>query len=187
RPHPHINLATITYLFEGEITHRDSLGTEQVIRPGAVNWMSAGSGIVHSERSGAETRAQGSRMFGLQTWVAMPAAHEEDAPFFSHTDKEQLPELEDGGARVRLISGSAWGEQSPVATLSDTIYADIQLDAGAQLPVDAEHEERALYIVSGAIDIAGERFDPEQLLLLRPGKPVTLHNPGPLPARLVLI
>src|SRR5699024_4775423 len=125
RPHPHINLATVTYLFEGEITHRDSLGTEQVIRPGAVNWMSAGRGIVHSERSGSAFRAQGGRMFGLQTWVALPTEHEEGEPWFAHTDKDALPVIEDGGVQVRLVAGNGWGRQSPVATPSDTIYADI--------------------------------------------------------------
>src|SRR5699024_1618313 len=141
RPHPHINLATVTYLFEGEITHRDSLGTEQIIRPGAVNWMSAGRGIVHSERSSAEFRAGTDRMFGLQTWVALPEAHEEDAPFFTHTGKEELPVIEDHGVRVRLVAGSAWGQQSPVATLADTVYADIALQPGASLPIAARSEE----------------------------------------------
>lgn len=187
RPHPHINLATVTYLFEGEITHRDSLGTNQIIRPGAVNWMSAGRGIVHSERSGTEFRAHDGRMFGLQTWVAMPAAREEDEPWFSHTGKDELPIIEDNGARVRLVAGTGWGRQAPVATPTDTIYADIALDPGAELPVDADHEERALYTVSGEIEIGGQRFSPEQLLVLRPDKPVTLHNPGPTPARVMLV
>src|SRR5699024_5265284 len=186
RPHPHINLATVTYLFDGEITHRDSLGTQQVIRPGAVNWMSAGSGIVHSERSGAEFRKRSGRMFGLQNWVALPAAHEEDEPFFAHTDKQQLPLIQDHGVEIRLVTGSGWGQQSPVATLTDTIYADIALTTAAQLPLDAEHEERAVYIVAGAIDVGGTRFAAEQLLVLRPGKAVTLYNPGAVPARLLL-
>lgn len=187
RPHPHINLATVTYLFDGEITHRDSLGTEQIIRPGAVNWMSAGRGIVHSERSGPAFRAHGGRMFGLQTWVALPAAHEESEPWFAHTDKDDLPEIEDGGARVRLVAGSGWGQQSPVATPCDTIYADVTLEAGAELPVDTRHEERALYVMSGEVEICGGRFGPGQLLVLRPDNPVTLANPGAVPARLVLV
>lgn len=188
RPHPHINLATVTYLFDGEITHRDSLGTEQVIQPGAVNWMSAGRGIVHSERSSGAFRSRAnSRMFGLQTWLAMPAEHEEDAPYFSHTDKDELPVVNDHGVTVRLIAGTAWGEQSPVATLTDTLYADIALKPGARLPIDAGHEERGLYIVSGHIAIDGRSFGPEQLLVLHPDQPVPLHNPGPMPARLVLI
>lgn len=187
RPHPHINLATVTYLFEGEITHRDSLGTEQVIRPGAVNWMSAGSGIVHSERSSDPFRARNNRMFGLQTWVALPAGHEEDEPFFAHTEKEQLPRIEDHGVRVKLVAGSGWGQQSPVTTLVDTIYADIALEAGAELCVDTDHEERGLYTLSGHIDIDGQRFASQQLLVLRPGKQVTLRNPGPASARLVLL
>lgn len=187
RPHPHINLATVTYLFEGEITHRDSLGTEQVIRPGAVNWMSAGRGIVHSERSGPEFRSRNSRVFGLQTWVALPAEHEEDEPTFTHTDKEALPIIEDKGVRVRLVAGTGWGQRSPVATATDTIYADVALDAGAELPVSADHEERALYTLAGDIEIGGQRFGPSQLLVLRPDQPVTLRNPGQAPARLVLV
>jgi len=187
RPHPHINLATVTYLFDGEIMHRDSLGTEQAIHPGAVNWMSAGRGIVHSERSSGAFRARQSRMFGLQTWVALPADHEEDAPFFSHTGKDKLPVIEDHGVFVRLVAGAAWGRQSPVATLTDTVYADIALDAGARLSIDAEHEERGLYIVAGTIEIDGQQFGPEQLLVLRPDKAVTVTNPGPASARLVLI
>lgn len=187
RPHPHINLATVTYLFDGEITHRDSLGTNQVIRPGAVNWMSAGRGIVHSERSNSEFRAHDARMFGLQTWVALPATCEEDEPWFAHTEQQALPLIEDRGTQVRLIAGTGWGQQSPVATLTDTIYADIALAAGTELPVDTEHEERALYTVSGEIEIAGQRFGPNQLLVLRPDQPVTLRNTGPAPARLVLV
>ncbi|MDN5862272.1 MAG: pirin family protein [Salinisphaera sp.] len=187
RPHPHINLATVTYLFDGEITHRDSLGTEQVIRPGAVNWMSAGRGIVHSERSGPAFRAQGGRLFGLQTWVALPAAQEESEPSFVHTEKDELPMIEDQGVALRLVAGSGWGQRSPVATTTDTLYADVALPVGGQLPVDCDHEERALYIVSGDIEIGGERFGPGRLLVLRPGKPVTLRNPGPAPARLVLV
>lgn len=187
KPHPHINLATVTYLFDGEITHRDSLGTEQVIRPGAVNWMSAGRGIVHSERSNATVRTRGGRMFGLQTWVALPADHEESEPWFAHTDKGELPAFEDKGARVRLVVGSGWGQRSPVATPSDTIYADITLAPGSDLPVDADHEERALYTVTGDVEIGGERFESGQLLILRPDKPVTVRNPGPAQARLVLV
>jgi redox-sensitive bicupin YhaK (pirin superfamily) len=187
RPHPHINLATVTYLFEGEIMHRDSLGSEVAIRPGAVNWMTAGRGIVHSERTPEALRGGGSRLFGLQTWVALPAADEETEPAFAHTPEAELPLIEDDGVRVRLVAGSAWGRSSPVKVFSDTLYADVALAAGGQLPVDAAHEERALYTVSGEVEIAGSRFPAGQLLVLRPGDPVTVGNPGPEPARFVLV
>jgi redox-sensitive bicupin YhaK (pirin superfamily) len=187
RPHPHINLATVTSLFDGEIMHRDSLGTEVPIRPGAVNWMTAGRGIVHSERTAAEARAHGSRLFGLQTWVALPAAHEETAPAFAHHGEADLPVVEDDGARVRLVVGSAWGRSSPVEAFSETIYADVALEPSGTLPVDPAHEERALYTVSGEVKIAGDRFPPGQLLVLRPGDPITVRNPGPAQARFVLV
>lgn len=149
RPHPHINLATVTYLFDGEIIHRDSLGTMQPIRPGAVNWMTAGRGIVHSERTSPEMKARGSRLFGLHTWVALPAADEETEPS-SHYDATALPVLDAEGKQVRLVVGEAWGLRPPVKTLSAPIYADVVLDPGAAVPLDASHEERAVYVVSGA-------------------------------------
>jgi redox-sensitive bicupin YhaK (pirin superfamily) len=185
RPHPHINLATVTYLFAGEIMHRDSLGTEVPIRPGEVNWMTAGRGIVHSERTGAEARARGSKMFGLQTWVALPAAYEETDPAFTHHGEAELPVLQDEGKRVRLVVGAAWGLRSPVRTFSDTIYADVALEPGAALPADAAYEERALYTVSGEVEIGGDRFPPGQLLVLRSGA-ITVRNAGHEPARLIL-
>jgi redox-sensitive bicupin YhaK (pirin superfamily) len=187
RPHPHINLATVTYLFDGEIMHRDSLGTEVPIRPGAVNWMTAGRGIVHSERTALELKARGSKLFGLQTWVALPAAHEETEPAFAHYGEADLPVLETEGKRVRLVVGSAWGIQSPVRTFSDMIYADVALEPGAALPVDAAHEERALYTVSGEVEITGERFPSGQLLVLRPGDAITVRNAAQEPARFVLV
>jgi len=187
RPHPHINLATVTYLFDGEIVHRDSLGTEVPIRPGAVNWMTAGRGIVHSERTAAEVKARGSRLFGLQTWVALPAAHEETDPAFTHHSEADLPVLDTEGKRVRLVVGSAWGIQSPVRTFSDMIYADVTLEPGAAIPVDAAHEERALYTVSGEVEIAGERFPSGQLLVLRSGDVITVRNAAQEPARFTLV
>jgi redox-sensitive bicupin YhaK (pirin superfamily) len=187
RPHPHINLATVTYLFDGEILHRDSLGTEMPIRPGAVNWMTAGRGIVHSERTPTEVRARGSRLFGLQTWAALPAAHEETDPAFAHTPEAELPVIEANGVRVRVVVGSAWGRTSPVRVFSDTIYADVTLEADGTLPVDPTHEERALYTVSGEVEIAGGRFPPGQLLVLRPGDSIAVRNPGPAPVRFVLV
>ncbi|HEX2135280.1 MAG TPA: pirin family protein [Microvirga sp.] len=187
RPHPHINLATVTYLFEGEILHRDSLGTEVAIRPGAVNWMTAGRGIVHSERTPPEIKRRGAKLFGLQTWVALPRAREESEPAFSHTPEHALPVVEDAGAYARLVVGSAWGRTSPVETFSDTIFADVALEPGAALPVDAAYEERALYTVAGEVEIARDRFPAGQLLVLRPGDPITVRNPGSGPARFVLV
>jgi redox-sensitive bicupin YhaK (pirin superfamily) len=186
RPHPHINLATVTYLFDGEIIHRDSLGTMMPIRPGAVNWMTAGRGIVHSERTSPELRARGSRVFGLQTWVALPAAHEESDPSFIHYEETELPVLEAEGKRVRLVVGQAWGLRSPVETFTDTIYADVTLEPGAVLPLETSHEERAIYVVWGTVTIGGDRFPYGQLLVLRPGT-ITLRNAENEATRLVLI
>ena len=187
RPHPHINLATVTYLFDGEIMHRDSLGTAVPIRPGAVNLMTAGRGIVHSERTPAQARTGGTKLFGLQIWVALPSAHEETNPSFAHYEESELPVLDDEAKRVRLVVGSAWGLRSPVKTFSDTIFADVTLEPGALLPVEAAHEERALFTVSGDVDIGGERFPPGQLLVLLPGDAMTVRNPGSQSSRFVLV
>ena len=168
RPHPHINLATVTYLFEGRIQHRDSLGTNVAIEPGAVNWMRAGRGIVHSERTDEERKRTGQRLFGIQTWVALPEAQEESDPDFIHHGAEALPEVEADGVHAKLIAGSAFGATSPLQTASDTLYADMRLRAGAQAPIDATHEERALYTISGEIEVGGDTFGPAQLLVLRP-------------------
>ncbi len=175
RPHPHINLATVTYLYAGEILHRDTLGSAQTIRPGDVNWMSAGRGIAHSERTAPDVRAAGSDVSGLQAWVALPAAEEESAPSFAHHPKPTLPLIETPGAEVRVIAGALYGARAPVRVLSDLFYADARLDAGALLPLDAEHEERALYLVEGEIDIAGDRFAPGRLLVFRPGDRNTIR------------
>lgn len=174
RPHPHINLATLTYLFEGEILHRDSLGTEQTIQPGAVNWMRAGRGIVHSERTSAERKRDGQRLFGLQTWVALPAAIEEAEPQFLHHGADELPFIEADGVTARIIAGSAFGKTSALATASQTLYADLLVTAGRSMPIDATCEERALYTISGTIKIAGDSFEAGQLLILRPGDAITL-------------
>ena len=176
RPHPHIGLATVTYLFDGEIVHRDSTGVEASIRPGDVNWMTAGRGIAHSERSSLEfrTRANDRLVSGLQTWVALPKSHEETDPVFRHHDVSALPVLDDGGAHVRVIIGSAFGATSPVETYSDTIYAEFILEPGASVPIDAAHVERALYLFSGEIEIAGDVFEGGRLLVLRPGDPITV-------------
>ncbi len=175
RPHPHINLATLTYLFEGEILHRDSLGTELAIRPGAVNWMKAGKGIVHSERTSAERRQNGQRLFGLQTWMALPEADEESAPEFIHHGKDDLPMVDADGIKARLIAGAAFGKKSALRTNSETLYGDIELQAGRSMPIDATYEERALYTISGEIEIAGDRFDKGELLILRPGDAITVR------------
>jgi redox-sensitive bicupin YhaK (pirin superfamily) len=158
RPHPHIGLATITYLFEGEIMHRDSLGFVQAIRPGAVNLMTAGRGIVHSERSG-DDRAVQSKLHGLQLWIALPDADEEMEPSFLHYPAEALPELELGGTRIRIVMGRAYGHASPVTSYSPLLYLDARLPAGATFALPAEHRERAAYVVSGSVDVPGDRRD----------------------------
>src|SRR5919205_1111233 len=169
RPHPHIGLSTVTYLFEGEIMHRDSLGTSLPIRPGELNWMTAGRGIVHSERTPQALRAAGSKLFGIQTWVALSAKDEEAAPDFVHYDAGELPVLSDEGKTVRVITGSILGAASPVRTSSPMFYADVVLRAGHSVPLDPAYEERAIYTVSGEIEIAGDVFGPAQLLVFRPG------------------
>jgi redox-sensitive bicupin YhaK (pirin superfamily) len=185
RPHPHIGLATVTFLFEGEIMHRDSLGTAAAIRPGEVNWMSAGRGIVHSERTAPDHRRDGEPIHGLQCWVALPATEEESAPSFSHYDSLALPLVSGDGMTVRLISGSAYGERSPVPTVSETLFADVTIAAGTALPIDAGTEERAIYLVAGEIDIAGDRFAAGRLLIFRPGDHVTVTAVGD--AHLILL
>src|SRR4051794_20402165 len=185
RPHPHIGLSTVSFLFEGEIMHRDSLGSAVAIQPGDVNLMTAGRGIVHSERTAAERRAVGGPLHGLQCWVAMPAADEELSPSFAHHDNSELPLVADDGKAVRVVLGSAYGERSPVPMLSDTLFADATLRAGAVLPLDSETEERALYIVDGEIEIAGDTFAAGQLLVLRPGDLVDVTSTTD--ARVVLV
>ena len=185
RPHPHIGLSTVTFLFDGEIVHRDSLGTALPIRPGEVNWMTAGRGIVHSERTAPERRTGGEHLHGLQCWVAMPANDEEIDPSFAHRGQSELPVVAADGTSVRIVVGSLFGERSPVPMLSDTLFADATLAAGAALPFDPDKEERALYIVSGEIDIMGDRFAPGQLLVFRPGDPVAVTATSE--ARIVLV
>jgi hypothetical protein len=172
RPHPHIGLATVTYLFDGEIMHRDSLGTAVAIKPGEVNWMTAGRGIVHSERTGAELRQTGSPIHGLQMWVALPSAKEEMEAGFAHHDVAEFPVVEENGKRVRVVIGSLYGARSPTQTTSETVFGDVTLKAGATLPIEAGYEERALYVMEGAIEIAGDSFEPGRLLVLRTGDAV---------------
>ncbi len=175
RPHPHIGLATVTYLFQGEILHRDSLGSVQVIRPGDVNWMTAGSGIAHSERTPPEARASGGPVFGIQSWVALPKAHEETDPAFFHHPAASLPLIEGEGKTVRIIAGTAFGQTAPVATFSATLYCDVVLKAGAKAEVPIEHEERAIQPVVGRISVAGRTVEPGSMLVLRAGMPVTIE------------
>jgi redox-sensitive bicupin YhaK (pirin superfamily) len=170
RPHPHIGLATVTYLFEGVIMHRDSLGTVQAIRPGEVNWMTAGRGIVHSERTPAELRTTGSRVFGLQVWVALPREHEETAPTFAHFGAKDLPVLEAAGARTRVIVGELFGAQSPVETFSEMFYAELDLAAGKSFTLPPEYTERAAYVAEGEILYDGKRYGAGQMLVFSAGK-----------------
>src|SRR4051812_49069932 len=180
RPHPHIGLATVTYLFEGEILHRDSLGTVQPIRPGEVNWMTAGRGIVHSERTPPAQRASGStsgsRVFGLQTWVALPRGHEEAEPGFVHFKSAELPVMEQDGCAIRLIVGSLHGARSPVPALSEMFYAACELRPGARLSLSAEHAERAAYVLEGEIAAGERRFPAGELIVFTPSAPVVLRS-----------
>jgi redox-sensitive bicupin YhaK (pirin superfamily) len=174
RPHPHIGLATVTWLFDGSMYHRDSLGSAQLITPGELNWMTAGRGIVHSERSTPEDRLKDRKAFGIQAWVALPKSHEESPPSFLHVGAQDLPQLEGEGVRLRLIAGAMFGASSPVKTATDMIYADVALLPGARLPVPAEHEERAVYVAEGTVNVAGQRFEAGRLVLLRPREALTL-------------
>ncbi len=174
RPHPHIGLSTVTYLFDGEIMHRDSLGTALAIKPGAVNLMTAGRGIVHSERTGMEARATGPKLYGIQAWLALPKTHEEVAPEFKHHGAQDLPRIVEGGKRISLIMGSAYGQTSPVKFPWDALYAEAVLSPGSILPLDPDYDERAIYIVSGKIDIAGDEFGAGQLLVFKPGDRISI-------------
>jgi redox-sensitive bicupin YhaK (pirin superfamily) len=177
-PHPHIGLSTVTYLFRGEMLHRDSLGTKQMIRPGEVNWMTAGSGIAHSERTVQETRNSNldSEVFGIQVWVALPINVEEAAPTFVHYAVNQLPVIEGEGKSIRIIAGSLYGEKSPVKTFSELFYADVLLEKGVKLPVSDEYEERAIYVVEGSIEFTSGNgvYNAGQLLVLKPHEELTL-------------
>lgn len=186
RPHPHIGLATVTYLYEGAFQHRDSIGSNQMIHPGAVNWMVAGRGVTHSERTSAETRAGRHSLFGIQTWVALPESHEDMPATFEHRGRDALPFLSGEGKEVRLILGTAWGERAPVSTFSEMFYADAVLAAGAKLPLPDGHEDRGLYVTAGSILIAGQAFETGQMMVFRPGDPITVAA-GDEGARLMLL
>jgi redox-sensitive bicupin YhaK (pirin superfamily) len=177
RPHPHVCLATVTYLFDGDLVHRDSLGSVQVIRPGDVNWMTAGRGIVHSERTSPETRARGARLHGIQSWVALPRASEETEPGFSHHPVAELPHVARDGVRLRLIAGRAFGAASPVATFSDMHYADASFEPGGHLVLDATLRDRAIYVVEGAIRVGDEAsFPAGRMIVLGAGGDVTIRS-----------
>ncbi|HVV81109.1 MAG TPA: pirin family protein [Pseudolabrys sp.] len=174
RPHPHIGLSTVSYLFDGEIMHRDSLGTAIAIKPGEVNWMTAGRGIVHSERTGPEKRAAGGPIHGLQMWVGLPADKEEMEPGFAHHETREFPVVTDAGKTVHVVVGSLYGAKSPVPTVHETIFGDVHLKSGATVPLDANHEERAIYILDGEIEIGGDKFGGGQLLVFKPGDVIAL-------------
>ena len=174
RPHPHIGLATVTYLFEGEIFHRDSLGTAMAIKPGELNLMTAGRGIVHSERETSEAKQRTRRMFGIQAWAALPKENEEAAPAFEHFGMDELPRIEGEGKRVRLIMGEMYGRRSPAAFPQPCFYAEAVLAPGAVLPLDADYDERAAYVASGEVDIAGHRFEAGRLLVFKPGDRISI-------------
>lgn len=178
RPHPHIGLSTITYLFEGEMTHRDSLGSEQVIRPGEANWMTAGRGITHSERFDG-MRAVGGRLNGIQTWVALPVAAEETDPGFDHYAEAQLPAWSESGAALRLIAGSAFGGSSGVKTFSPLFYVHASLDPGARIGLPAGHPERAAYVARGRVEVDGREYVHGDMPVFAPGEAPTLRAIDP--------
>jgi hypothetical protein len=189
RPHPHIGLATVTYLFAGSLVHRDSLGCVQTIEPGDVNWMTAGRGIVHSERSDAERCRRPQSLSGIQIWVALPQRHEEAAPDFTHYPAPDLPQIEGEGKTLRVVAGALFGRTSPVRTLSELFYADATLTPGSALPLDSDLGERAAYPLDGTIEIDGETFAPGRLLVFATGRPLTLRAPADAkaPVRLLLL
>ena len=186
RPHPHIGLGTVTYLYRGEFHHRDSTGADQIIRAGALNWMVAGRGVSHSERTTPEGRSGPQSLMGIQTWVALPDSHEDMAPTFEHYGAQALPVIADRGVTVRLILGNAYGKVAPARMFSETFYADVTLEAGARLPMPDNHEDRGIYIVEGSISIAGQDFEAPQMMVFRPGDRITV-SAGERGARLMIL
>lgn len=186
RPHPHIGLGTVTYLFRGDFHHRDSTGADQVIRPGALNWMVAGRGVTHSERTTATARGGPNSLFGIQTWIALPESHEDVAPSFEHHGKEALPVIEDRGVSLRLILGTAYGKTAPAKMFSETFYADVRLEPGSLLPMPEDHEDRGIYIVEGSISVAGRDYEAAQMMVFRPGDRITVAA-GDRGARLMIL
>lgn len=186
RPHPHIGLATVTYLLKGEFEHRDSLGTRQMIYPGEVNWMVAGRGVTHSERTSEATRQNPHGLFGIQTWVALPEAHEDRAPSFEHVSEAKLPVLEDAGMHVRLILGDAYGKRAPVQTFTEMFYADVNLQPGVSFPLPDNHEDRGIYLLSGELEVAGISYEQGRMLVFRPGDAMSVKS-GPQGARFLVL
>lgn len=186
RPHPHIGLGTVTYLYDGEFEHRDSLGTHQMIYPGEVNWMVAGRGVTHSERTSEETRAKRNRLFGIQTWIALPKDREDMAPAFEHHKNAALPELQDTGIQAKLILGSAYGKSSPVTMQSETFYVDVILAPAAHFPLPDDQEDRGIYVTEGSVEIAGDVFEAGQMMVFRPGDKISARA-GEKGARLMAL
>lgn len=186
RPHPHIGIATVTYLFAGEFQHRDSLGTNQMIYPGEVNWMTAGRAITHSERTSEKTRSGRHSLFGIQTWVALPERYEETAPGFEHHARDALPLIEGEGKQVKLILGNAYGERSPVTTYSEMFYADAVLAAGATLALPDNHEDRGIYVIQGSLVVAGRSFESGRMMIFRPTDRISV-TAGEHGARVMLL
>jgi len=186
RPHPHIGLGTVTYLYRGDFHHRDSLGTDQIIRPGAVNWMVAGRGVTHSERTSSEARTGPHSLYGIQTWIALPEDREDMEPDFEHHAAETLPEFEDGGVKARLILGSAYGREAPATLHSETFYLDVTLESEALFPLPDDHEDRGLYVTDGEVSIASQTFEAGRMMVFRPGDRITVKA-GPQGARLMAL
>ena len=186
RPHPHIGLGTVTYLLKGRLHHRDSLGTDQWIEPGAVNWMLAGQGITHSERTDSALRRAPHALFGLQTWLALPERREEEAAAFAHLGREELPELQGEGKEVRLILGNAWGARVGLDMPSEVFYADARLAPGAAIPLPDDHEDRGVYVLDGEVTSGGQSFEAGRMLVFRPGDRVSVRA-GAQGARIMLL
>lgn len=186
RPHPHIGLGTVTFLYRGDFHHRDSIGTDQVILPGAVNWMVAGKGVTHSERTSEQGRKGPHSLYGIQTWIALPEDREEMDPIFEHHGKEALPRFEAEGINATLILGSAYGATAPATLYSDTFYLDVTLAPGARFPLPDDQEDRGLYITEGSVTIAGDRFEAGRMMVFRPGDRITVAA-GPQGARLMAL
>lgn len=186
RPHPHIGLGTVTYLYQGDFHHRDSIGSDQIIRPGALNWMVAGKGVTHSERTSAEARKGPNSLFGIQTWIALPENREDMEPSFEHHGKDSLPEIRDQGVEARLILGHAYGETAPATLYSDTFYLDVTLAPGARFPLPQDHEDRGIYVTQGSVRIAGQEFESGRMMVFRPGDAITVQA-GDQGARLMAL
>jgi redox-sensitive bicupin YhaK (pirin superfamily) len=186
RPHPHIGLGTVTYLYQGDFHHRDSIGSDRIIGPGALNWMVAGKGVTHSERTSSAARQGPHSLFGIQTWVALPEDREDMEPTFEHHAQDSLPEIEAEGVTARLILGTAYGERAPATLYSETFYLDVILDPGARFPLPDDHEDRGLYITQGSVRIAGQEFEAGRMMVFRPGDRITVQA-GEAGARLMAL